>query len=117
MTKTVPYFRKTFDNNITDEIRIYLLDDDDIVKLNGNVDDGILIRIIGGNGADKIIDSSSVNGYFLSVIPIPDAENKTIIYDSGKKTKIEFGAGTLYDDEKIIEPDRSRRKIQTCSER
>ena len=96
-----PYFEKTFDNNITDEIRIYLLDGDDLVKLTGNVDDGILIRIIGGDGADEIIDSSKVNGYFLSVIPIPDAENKTKIYDYGKKTKISSGTGTDYDDEKI----------------
>ena len=112
LTKTVPYFRKTFDNNITDEIRIYLLDDDDRVKLIGSVDDGIIIRIIGGNGADTIIDSSNVNGYFLSLIPLPDAENKTLVYDSGKKTKIKFGAGTLYDDEKITEPDNQVEKYR-----
>ncbi len=111
-TKTIPYFYKTFDNNVTDEIRIYLLDNDDLVKLTGTVDDGILIRIIGGDGADKIIDNSKVNGYLLSVTPIPDAENKTIVYDSGKKTKIEFGAGTLYDDDKITEPENQEEKYR-----
>ena len=107
-----PYFEKTFDNRITDEIRIYLLDGDDLVKLTGNVDDGILIRIIGGDGADEIIDSSKVNGYFLSVTPIPDAENKTKIYDSGKKTKISFGAGTNYDDDKIKEAKTQEEKYR-----
>ena len=111
-TKTIPYFQKTFDNDITEEIRIYLLDDDDLVKLTGTVDDGILIRIIGGDGADKIIDSSKVSGYFLSITPFSDSENKTIVYDSGKKTKIEFGAGTLYDDEKITEPETQEDKYR-----
>ena len=112
LKKHNPYFEKTFDNRITDEIRIYLLDGDDLVKLTGNVDDGILIRIIGGDGADEIIDSSKVNGYFLSVTPIPDAENKTKIYDSGKKTKISFGAGTNYDDDKIKEAKTQEEKYR-----
>ncbi|MEO8398647.1 MAG: BamA/TamA family outer membrane protein, partial [Ignavibacteriaceae bacterium] len=107
-----PYFYKVFDNNITDEIRIYLNDNDDFVKLYGTVDKGILIRIIGGDGSDEIIDSSKVNGYFLSVTPIPDAENKTKIYDSGKNTKIIFGDGTTYDDEKIIDPTNQEEKYR-----
>ena len=53
-----------------------MLDGDDLVKLTGNVDDGIMIRIIGGDGADEIIDSSKVNGYFLSVSPIPTQKIK-----------------------------------------
>ena len=112
INKYGPYFEKVFDNNITDEIRIYLLDGDDLVKLTGNVDNGILIRIIGGNGADEIIDSSIVNGYFLSITPIPDAENKTKIYDSGKKTNIIYNAGTTYDDEEIKVPEDQEEKYR-----
>ncbi len=112
LDKYEPYFEKVFDNNVTDEIRIYLLDGDDLIKLTGNVEDGILIRIIGGNGADEIIDSSRVNGYFLSVTPIPDAENKTKIYDSGKKTKISYHSGTTYDDEKIIVPENQEERYR-----
>lgn len=104
-SNSLPFFEKTFDNNITDEIRIYLYDGDDTVKLFGTADDGTLVRIISGKGKDTIIDSSRVNGYFLSVTPFPNAKNKTKIYDSGKKTKIVYGPGTTYDDEKVSVPD------------
>ena len=97
------YFKK-FDNNITEEFRIYLFDGDDKVVINGNVDRSPLVRVIGGNGADELEDNSVVNGYFLSVIPIPDAENKTIIYDEGNKTKVNFNAGTCWDNNKYPEP-------------
>ncbi len=100
-----PYFQKTFDNNITDEIRIYLDKGDDRVFLRGVVNDGTLIRIIGGKGKDSIIDSSKVNGHFLSITPFGSAENKTRIYDSGKTTKIVYGHGTSYDDTKVIIPE------------
>ncbi len=110
--ETLPYFQKIFDNNITDEIRIYLNDGDDVVGLKGEVDDGILIRIIGEDGADTIIDSSKVNGYFLSIFPISDAENKTKVYDHGKKTNIIYGAGTTLDKEKIEKPKSAEEKYR-----
>ncbi len=100
-----PYFQKIFDNRITDEIRIYLDKGDDKALLRGVVNDGILIRIIGGKGKDSIVDSSKVNGHFLSITPFETAENKTRIYDSGKKTKIVYGPGTSYDNTKVIVPD------------
>ncbi|MCB9207500.1 MAG: BamA/TamA family outer membrane protein [Ignavibacteriales bacterium] len=112
LNKYEPYFTKIFDNNITDEIRIYLLEGDDLVKIIGEVDQGIMIRIVGGDGADEIIDSSVVDGYFLSVIPIPDSEHKTKIYDSGKKTKITYRNGTIYDDDKIKEPKDQEEKYR-----
>ena len=107
-----PYFQKIFDNNLTKEIRLYLIDGDDVVKLEGSVDDGILVRIIGGEGKDEIIDNSKVDGYFLSVTPIPDAEEKTKIYDSGKKTRITFGSGTTYDNDKVILPTNLEEKYR-----
>ena len=99
------FFEKTFDNDITDEIRIYLNKGDDNVLIRGTADNGALVRIISGKGKDTIIDSSRVNGYFLTVTPFRTAKNKTKIYDSGKKTKIVSGASTTYDDEKILVPD------------
>jgi hypothetical protein len=98
------YYYKLFDNNVTSEIRIHLLDKQDKIKLVGEVDKSPLVRIIGGNGKDEIIDQSVVNGYWMYFIPIPDAENKTIVYDSGNKTKIEFGPSTSYNNDKVAEP-------------
>jgi hypothetical protein len=102
--KEPPFFKKIFDNNITEEIRVNLLDGDDKAILRNVVEAGPLIRIIGGRGKDVMIDSSNVNGNFLSVTPIKDSENKTIFYDSGSKTEIIYGSGTEYDDEQVFEP-------------
>ncbi|MBL1212594.1 MAG: BamA/TamA family outer membrane protein [Ignavibacteriae bacterium] len=105
-------YHKIFNNELTNEIRIYLLDDDDIVYLSGDVDCSPLVRIIGGGGADEVIDNSIVNGYWLSITPISNAENKTKVYDSGKKTKVKFGAGTCFNDEEIIEPENQIEKYE-----
>jgi len=107
-----PYFEKTFDNNVTDEIRIYLDKGDDKVLLRGIVNDGILIRIISGKGKDSIIDSSKVNGHFLSITPFRSAEKKTRIYDAGKKTKIVYGPGTSYDNTKTPIPETLEEKYR-----
>jgi len=81
-----PFFHKIFDNETTNEIRLFMLGGDDEALITGNVDVSPLVRIIGGKGKDTLIDSSKVNGYFLSVLPIPNAESKTILYDSGNKS-------------------------------
>ena len=99
-----PFYHKVFDNNITDEIRIYTLDGDDKVIVLGKTDCSPLVRVIGGEGKDELIDSSNVTGYFLLFTPIPDEENKTEFYDSGKKTSITFSAGTSYDDSETLIP-------------
>jgi len=92
--KGEPFFHRTFFNDETDEIRIYLLGGKDKAVVNGTVDNSILVRIIAGTGKDELIDNSKVNGYFLSFIPIPDAENKTLFYHKGKSDKIIFGPST-----------------------
>jgi hypothetical protein len=103
--KGEPLYYKIFDNNITDELRIYLMDGDDKVVINGDVNKGPLVRFIGGKGEDELIDNSTVRGYFLSITPFPSAKTKAIIYDDGKKTKINFGAGTKWDNSKYPEPE------------
>jgi len=104
--KSEPFFHRIFDSDITSEIRIDMLGGDDSVLVRGKVDESILVRIIGGNGKDTLIDSSSVNGYFLNTTPFPDAETKTIFYDSGKKTTFIAGASTkcITDQEPEIKP-------------
>ena len=93
-----PYFSKVFENDITKEIRIFMLDNEDKAVVTGEVNSSPLIRVIGGEGKDIFVDSSKVKGYFLSLTPIPSAENKTKFYDDGKKTEVIKGAGTSYDD-------------------
>ncbi len=102
--RRTPFYYKIFDNNITDEFRINLLDGDDKVVVNGNVNRSPLVRVIGGSGQDELEDNSIVQGYFLSVTPISDAENKATMYDKGNETKIKFGSGTCWDDDKYPEP-------------
>ncbi len=89
-------YHKVFDNHLTKEIRIYTLDDDDYILINGEVNSSPLVRIISGEGKDKVVDNSTVNGYALSILPIPKDESKTFVYDSGKKTTIKFNNGTKW---------------------
>ena len=98
-----PFYYKLCDNFLTGEVRIYLLDGDDKVVIKGIVNSSPLVRIIGGEGKDELIDNSEVSGYFACITPIPDAENKTIFYDGDKITILKKGVGTLYDGEKFPE--------------
>ncbi|MCB0283829.1 MAG: BamA/TamA family outer membrane protein [Calditrichaeota bacterium] len=95
-----PFYSRIFYTGETNEIRLYLQDGDDKAVVTGNVDESILLRIIGGEGKDELVDSSNVNGYFLSVTPIPDAENLTLFYDSGKKSNFVLASGTEIDQSK-----------------
>jgi hypothetical protein len=97
-------YSKKFNNELTSEIRIYMLGDDDFALIEGEVDSSPLIRIIGGSGKDEVIDKSTVNGNWLLITPISDAENKTVFYDSGKKSKVQLGPGTCFDDQKVKKP-------------
>jgi len=100
-----PIFHRKFNRCETSEMKLELLDGDDSVKVSGDVNSSILIRIIGGRGKDKLIDSSHVHGYFLSSIPfIPSAENKTVFYDEGKNSEIIEGPGTIIIKDKYPEP-------------
>ena len=100
-----PFFDRTFNRDHTKDIRLYMLEGDDRIELTGNVESSIQVRIIGGDGADHLIDQSEVKGDFLSFIPfIPNAENKTLFYDDGKKTTVEPGPGTCWDRSKNRPP-------------
>ena len=91
-----PYLQHTFNRDETDEIRIMLLDGDDMAVVSGRVNSSITVRIDGGDGADSLIDNSKVDGYFF-LTPIPDAETSTYFYDHGKKSAFSLGAGTRID--------------------
>jgi hypothetical protein len=99
-----PFYQNLFDNCLTKELRIYLLDSDDLTVVIGDVKSGPLLRVIGGNGKDEFIDSSIVRGYFLSFIPIPSAEIKNEFYDSGKKSIFKTGPSSKIDKAEVPEP-------------
>jgi hypothetical protein len=57
-----PYFQRRFDVGTTKEIRLYLHGGDDTAVVTGHARTSIALKIIGGNGTNTLIDSSSVNG-------------------------------------------------------
>ncbi len=102
--KGSPLFHKIFDNEITMDIRIFMNDGDDKVLVTGECNDSPVLRVVGGKGKDEFVDESKVHGYFLSVTPFISTQNKTYFYDSGKKTTVIEGPGTVYDDYKWPDP-------------
>lgn len=71
-------YERTFENAITKEIHIYALGDDDEFRLIGEANKGILIRLIGGVGEDKVMDKSYVK----------QGRKKTLVYDSSTEENI-----------------------------
>ncbi len=115
--KGEPLFHKIFDNDVTFDLRIHLNDGDDKAFVFGECSDGPVVRIIGGKGKDEFIDESKVNGYFLSVTPFIAAENRTYFYDSGDKTEVIEGPGTVYDDSNWPEPKDDQEKYEPTTAR
>lgn len=72
--KKKAYYSRVFNTNETNELRLFGLSNRDIYSIDGNVDKGILVRIIGGPEKDSIIDHSSVRG----------GGDKTHIYDNNE---------------------------------
>ena len=58
--RQAPYFRRIFDRRETREIRLYLLGGVDRAMVRGNAQPSTAVRIIGGDGADELMDSSRV---------------------------------------------------------
>lgn len=114
--KGTPFFYKLFENSLTSEIRIFLQDGDDKAVINGIVNNSPIIRIIGGDGKDEIDDESEVQGYLWSFLPIEVSQNKTFIYDSGKKTIIKQGSSTVVDNSDYIEPETDELKYEPLQE-
>ncbi|MGD9899252.1 MAG: BamA/TamA family outer membrane protein [Calditrichaceae bacterium] len=82
------FYSRIFTPQETDEIRIYMLGGDDDVKVLGDGDERIIIRIIGGKGDDQLSAGKS--------------EGKILFYDTVKGFKVKNGG-----DAKVI---RSKKK-------
>lgn len=68
-----PHFRRRFNAGETSEIRVYLHGGNDVAVVRGDVGYSIPLRIIGGNGTNRLIDSSRVRG----------RRNPTYVYEAG----------------------------------
>lgn len=75
-----PYFRRRFIAGETREIRIYLHGGDDIANVTGSAQNSILVRVIGGNGSNQIVDRSTVGG----------RSSPTRVYDLGQVSNVKY---------------------------
>ena len=55
-----PYYHRRFDPRETAEVRVYLHDGDDSAVVKGDVTSNIRVRVVGGNGTNRLVDSSHV---------------------------------------------------------
>jgi len=81
------FFARRFDARETSEILVYLHGGDDTAVVSGNARQSILLRIIGGNGTNTFVDSSTVDG----------KRHAAHFYDSGTVTGVTYGLDTLFD--------------------
>lgn len=86
------FYKRVFLRNETKEIRLYGLGGKDQFIIEGETDKGILVRVIGGEGEDKVTDNSVVKG----------GSHKTKIYDepgtileTGKESRSFISTDTL----------------------
>lgn len=86
-------FTKVIDNKITDEVRLFLLEDDDKVVVNGIGENVPTVRIIGDKGKDIIINNST---------------EKLLVYDDKEKT--------IFDNNEFIQIDESYPRISEIPE-
>lgn len=99
-------FHKIFDHSINDEIRIHMLGGDDKAIVKGNVENGILVIIDGGEGRDELIDSAKVNS----------VKCKTKFYDSDLNTIFKVSDNTYVNTKKISEPLNQSEKYEPKQE-
>jgi hypothetical protein len=86
-TAGTPWFSRRFDVRETSEILVYLHEGDDTALVTGRVEQSIPVRIIGGNGTNTLIDSSTVAGQ----------GHPTRLYDVGTVAGVSYGLDTLFD--------------------
>jgi hypothetical protein len=87
-----PYFLRRFDGRETGEIRIYLHGGGDTAIITGSVERSIPVRIVGGNGANLLIDSSRVDR----------SQDRARLYDVGTVDDVRYGPDTLFNREPSV---------------
>ncbi|WP_422355203.1 metallophosphoesterase [Roseivirga pacifica] len=78
-------YERTFKTAETKEIRLFGFDGEDEFEVSGDVSKGIIVRIIGGEDKDLIVDKSAVSGLKKNTV-VYDTKSSTIL-DTSKETK------------------------------
>jgi hypothetical protein len=78
---TAPYFDRVFHRDETKEIRLYLKRRPDRAVTRGAGHRAIRVRLVGGDGADELVDSATGRG-------------RTFLYDGGDGSRFVAGPGT-----------------------
>ncbi|MDB5223019.1 MAG: hypothetical protein JWN83_1686, partial [Chitinophagaceae bacterium] len=100
--KNKPFYSRVFKTGETKEIRLYGLSGNDIYRINGKVNTGIKIRIIGGDEKDSVINNSNIkihvyddakNSFIGSSIKLhlSDSTDHTFDYDAYRPDKKGIG--------------------------
>jgi hypothetical protein len=76
-----PTFQRAFLASETSEIRIYMLGGDDVAVLDGGGAESVVVRVVGGSGADRFVDASRV------------PRSRTYLYDAGEATEFPARGG------------------------
>lgn len=87
-----PYFRRRYDARETSQIRVYLHGGDDSAVVTGRVQQSIPIRIIGGNGTNRLIESSTVGGH----------PHQARLYDVGHVEGIRYPVDTFFNRRPLV---------------
>ncbi|MEM8907977.1 MAG: BamA/TamA family outer membrane protein, partial [Bacteroidota bacterium] len=95
-TKLQLIYERIFYTNETKEVRLYGLNGDDEFYIDGQTEEGILVRVIGGLGGDRFEDRSQVAGL----------SRKTKIYDSREGNELKGNSET-----KDLRSDRREQNI------
>ena len=80
---TVPYIRRRFDPRETREVRVYLHDGDDSAIVRGDAASRIVLRVLGGNVTNTLVDCTH--------------RRLTHLYDRGHLSGISYGPDSLQD--------------------
>ncbi len=77
-------YQRTFKTSITDEVRLFGFDGEDEFEVKGDTKKSVLVRIIAGEGKDKITDNSLVG----------NGKNRTVVYDNVTGTTLTASKST-----------------------
>ncbi len=78
-------FVRTFAADETVEVRLYMHGGSDVVNVTGSGPGHIVLRAVGGSGADRFVDASSTE------------PGSNVFYDGGDATELSRGPGTRFE--------------------
>lgn len=93
-------YQRLVKTNETREVRLYGMGGNDRFLLTGDVEKGVLVRIVGGSETDSVINRSSVHGFRRHVLVYDNPED---VYLDGEEIK-----PILDSDPEVIDPEQDQ---------